>query len=108
VVDISSPNYEQQIKVVEQTLERLDLQDKNTILVLNKMDQLSPKERNDRKKHLRHGVLISAKQHEGLNDLVTMASHYVSGDQGPKEAKGKKIKAEKNEEVVFDERRYRN
>ncbi len=41
VIDIANPNYQQQIQVVEQVLHGLQLDTKNTILVLNKTDQLS-------------------------------------------------------------------
>jgi len=109
VVDMANPNYEQQIKVVNETLEHLDLQDKNTILVLNKIDQLSDDERLDRKKHLGGGVLISAKEHHGLNDLVAMASSYLFGDLKISEHKSKKIQITQNRgEVVFDERHNRS
>ena len=39
VVDISHPNYEDQIHTVNRTLKSLDCQDKPTLLVLNKIDQ---------------------------------------------------------------------
>lgn len=41
VVDISHPNFEEQIKVVEQTLFELNASDKPTILVFNKIDNYS-------------------------------------------------------------------
>lgn len=40
VVDISAPNFREQIKVVEETLAELDSVDKPTILVFNKIDKL--------------------------------------------------------------------
>lgn len=39
VVDVSHPQYEDQIEVVEKTLTELGVKDKKTILVFNKMDQ---------------------------------------------------------------------
>jgi GTP-binding protein HflX len=40
VVDISHPNFEEQIDVVNQTLEEIGANDKPTILLFNKIDQL--------------------------------------------------------------------
>ncbi len=40
VVDISAPNFREQIKVVEETLEELNSLDKPTILAFNKIDKL--------------------------------------------------------------------
>jgi GTPase len=105
VVDIASPNYEQQIRVVEQTLERLDLQDKNTILVLNKIDKLPPEDLSERKKELRGSVVISASKREGLNDLVETAARYLFSDHKVSEHKSKKMKSlNQDDEIVFDER----
>lgn len=49
VVDISHPDFEEQIKVVEQTLHELDSADKPCILVFNKIDQYTwvPKDEDD-------------------------------------------------------------
>ncbi len=49
VVDISHPTFEDQIAVVEKTLQELHAEDKPTILVFNKIDALSyvPKEEDD-------------------------------------------------------------
>ncbi|MBR2624629.1 MAG: GTPase HflX [Paludibacteraceae bacterium] len=49
VVDISHPNFEEQIEVVNSTLAELGADDKPTIMVFNKIDSFSyvPKEEND-------------------------------------------------------------
>ncbi|MFT4070869.1 MAG: GTPase HflX [Dysgonamonadaceae bacterium] len=49
VVDISHPNFEEQIQVVEETLHEIDKEEKPTILVFNKVDAFSyvPKEEDD-------------------------------------------------------------
>jgi len=49
VVDISHPNFEEQIEVVNSTLAELGAGDKPTIMVFNKIDSFSyvPKEEND-------------------------------------------------------------
>jgi len=49
IVDISHPNFEEQIKIVEKTLKDIDPQDKPIILVFNKIDAFtySPKDEDD-------------------------------------------------------------
>ena len=49
VVDISHPNFEEQLNIVEQTLKEIDPQEKPTILVFNKIDTFSyvPKDEDD-------------------------------------------------------------
>jgi len=41
VVDVSHPNFEEQLDVVNQTLKEIDPRDKPTILVFNKIDAFS-------------------------------------------------------------------
>ena len=49
VVDISHPNFEEQIEIVEKTLREIDPQEKPTILIFNKTDAFtySPKDEDD-------------------------------------------------------------
>ncbi len=49
VVDISHPNFEEQLEIVNQTLKEIDPREKPTILVFNKIDAFSyvPKEEDD-------------------------------------------------------------
>lgn len=47
VVDISHPDFEDQMNVVKETLEELDAGDKPTILVFNKIDAYVPEERDE-------------------------------------------------------------
>ena len=49
VVDISHPNFEEQLEVVQQTLKEIDTIEKPTILVFNKIDAFSyiPKDEDD-------------------------------------------------------------
>lgn len=44
VVDVSHPNFEEQIEVVSQTLVDIKAADKPVVLVFNKMDQFTPKD----------------------------------------------------------------
>jgi GTP-binding protein HflX len=90
VVDVSHPNYEEQINVVNETLKELEALDKPVIMVFNKMDQYE--ERNfdeylsDEVKHEilaeletgwknktnNHAVFISALKREGIKELRQM------------------------------------
>ena len=49
VVDVSHPNFEEQLEVVNQTLKEIDPREKPTILVFNKIDAFtySPKDEDD-------------------------------------------------------------
>ena len=49
VVDVSHPNFEEQLEVVNQTLKEIDPQEKPMILVFNKIDAFSytPKDEDD-------------------------------------------------------------
>lgn len=49
MVDISNPTFEDQIAVVEKTLQEIDTQEKPTIIVFNKIDAFTytPKEEDD-------------------------------------------------------------
>jgi GTPase len=47
VVDISHPQYEDQVKVVQKTLEELNSSDKPTLMVFNKVDKFPIKDEND-------------------------------------------------------------
>jgi GTP-binding protein HflX len=49
VVDISHPNFEEQLEIVNQTLKEIDPKEKPVILIFNKMDAFSyiPKDEDD-------------------------------------------------------------
>ncbi len=63
VVDISHPQFEDQLNIVSQTLQELKIQNQNIILVFNKIDAFSyiPKENDD--------LLPAKKENESLDDL---------------------------------------
>lgn len=89
VVDISHPDFEEQIKVVEQTLSELGAADRPTLLVFNKIDQYRwiPKEEDDLTPATRENIsleelkrtwmskskvpaiFISAKKQENIDEL---------------------------------------
>ncbi|CUS98517.1 GTPase HflX [Candidatus Kryptobacter tengchongensis] len=83
VVDISAPNFREQIKVVEETLEELNSLDKPTILAFNKIDKLQ-----DRSliyslaNEYKNAVFISASRGVNIHTLKEKISqmiddHYV-------------------------------
>ncbi len=92
VVDVSHPNFEEQIAVVSETLSEIDKQEKPTVLVFNKIDAFSyiPKDEDDltpRKKENipleefmdswmsnmnDNCIFISAKEKENINELKAL------------------------------------
>lgn len=97
VVDISHPNFEEQIQVVEKTLHEINKTDKPTILAFNKVDaftytpkdedDLTPKERENYSldelkstwmaKLQDNCIFISAKEHANLEEFKTLLYNKV-------------------------------
>ena len=97
VVDISHPNFEEQLAVVEQTLREIDPKEKPTILVFNKIDAFTyvPKEEDDLTPMRRENIslddlkktwmarlhdkciFISARQKENIEELKAMLYREV-------------------------------
>lgn len=78
VVDISNPAWENQIKVVKETLKELNV-DKPMVFVFNKIDKLTPEEleSNQEKINLYEPhILIHTQSKEGVENLVTLMRHY--------------------------------
>ncbi len=75
VIDISHPFFEDQIKVVEQTLKELGCSDKKIVKVFNKIDAVLDRSRIQFvKKNYEENVIISAQRGiniSGLNELLT-------------------------------------
>ncbi len=71
VVDVSNPEYEQQVEVVKKTLESLSLDSKPNLLIYNKVDRLNALERST---ILRSGsaLAVSATSREGFPELVVL------------------------------------
>jgi len=103
VVDIANPNYQQQIQVVLSVLHDLELDQKNTILVLNKIDKLTDEELCERQKKV-HGIAISAQNNLGLGTLVETASNTLRASFKVSPEKSMKMLPDDLLEVVFDER----
>jgi len=97
IVDISHPNFEEQLEIVAQTLKEIDPQEKPTILVFNKIDAFSyvPKEEDDLSPIKRENIcldelkrtwmakmhdnciFISAKEKQNIEDLKEMLYQKV-------------------------------
>jgi GTP-binding protein HflX len=69
IIDISNPRYEEQIKSVEKILADLNLQNRATIRVLNKMDRVSPQSGARLARKLK-GIAISARSKVTLLPLI--------------------------------------
>ncbi len=71
IIDIAHPYFDDQIKVVEQTLKEMNCQDKTIIKVFNKVDLLQDKARaNYIKNKYKNSVIISASR--GINILTLL------------------------------------
>lgn len=83
VIDLSSPNMERQIEVVDQLIEEFKWQDKKIIHVFNKVDA-APIERQFRIKHYPR-VFVSALTGQGIEQLKTMMAGEINEMQEPVE-----------------------
>ncbi|QGJ69894.1 GTPase HflX [Planctomycetales bacterium 10988] len=81
VVDVSSPTADEQIAAVNQVLKDLGIEEKKTLLVLNKLDAIEdPATRANLKNRYPQGVFISAKAGEGIQELAFCVSEALSRD----------------------------
>lgn len=91
VVDISSDSFEDQIKVVEETLGELGAGDKPTIMVFNKVDKLIEADKQDIMADLRgrfdSSVFISAAKGINLKSLFNKLFELVSSEMVVEEIK---------------------
>jgi GTP-binding protein HflX len=69
LVDASSPDYQKKIEVVNRILEEIGAGEHQRLLVFNKIDLLSEKERQELKRKHPESILISALNKEGLKEL---------------------------------------
>lgn len=76
VVDLSSPNMERQIEVVEQLIKEFNWQDKKIIHVFNKMDT-APLERQFRVKQYPR-IFVSALTGQGMDQLKKMMADTIT------------------------------
>jgi GTP-binding protein HflX len=78
VADASNPAALEQIKVVYQVLEELDIQAKDTLLVLNKMDAVDHAQRSTLMSRYPHALAISAHTGQGVDQLAAAVSQALS------------------------------
>ncbi len=99
VVDISHPNFEEQLEVVTQTLKEIDPQEKPTILVFNKIDAFSytPKDSDDLSPMQRENISLDelkktwmAKMHD---DCIFISAKEKQNIEELKELLYQKVKA---------------
>ncbi|MBD3272946.1 GTPase HflX [Candidatus Dependentiae bacterium] len=78
VVDISNPIWEDQIKIVNETLEELDVH-KNILFVFNKTDKLNDQElkiAKEKTSKYQPNVFINTKSKENLKELINFLKNY--------------------------------
>ncbi|HZZ70813.1 MAG TPA: GTPase HflX [Pirellulales bacterium] len=81
VADASNPAVYEQIKSVYAVLEELDIEAKDTLLVLNKMDAVKePGELDQLQHHYPHALAISARSGGGLSQLTSAVSQALTRD----------------------------
>ncbi len=90
VIDISSDSFEDQIRVVEETLAELGAEEKQTIMVFNKVDKLEDHKQEimaDLKTRYPNSVFISAAKGINLNSLYNKIFDIVSKEMVIEEIK---------------------
>ncbi len=78
VADASNPNAEQQIRAVYAVLEELGIEEKDTLLVLNKADSVDRAELEVLLHHYPHAVAISARSGENIPRIAAAVSDALS------------------------------
>src|SRR4051794_11205613 len=79
VADASNPNALDQIKAVYEVLHELDIDQKDTILVLNQIDAMTDHGMLEKlKEHYPSAIPVSARNGEGLNKLGTAVSEALT------------------------------
>lgn len=77
VADVSHPEVEEQIKAVEKILNDLDLDQKRTVLTLNKWDKITQEQQDIIKNIFPDGVPITALDKSSLAPLVEILDSYI-------------------------------
>jgi GTP-binding protein HflX len=81
VVDISNPQFDEQIQVVDDTLRELDAHLKPTIMVFNKLDALADENRDvigEMRSKYPHAVFISAERGIGIEKLKSEIEKVIT------------------------------
>jgi len=99
IVDISHPNFEEQLQIVQQTLQEIDPQEKPTLLLFNKTDAFTytPKEEDDLLPSTRENISLEelkatwiSKMHENCIFISAKQKHNI---ENLKELMYQKVKA---------------
>ncbi len=77
VLDASEPQFEAFYEATRKVLAELDIENKPQLLVLNKIDQISPEEKRAFKTRFPDCVLVSAKNQETLPYLMQSFAHML-------------------------------
>ncbi len=77
VLDASEPQFEAFYNATRKVLAELGIENKPQLLVLNKIDQISPEEKRAFKTRFPDCVLVSAKNHETLPYLMQSFAHML-------------------------------
>jgi len=80
VIDVSDPQMDEKIRVVEEIVKELNLDSNNTIFVFNKTDALAHRDTaNVLNTYTTYpGVCISVKNNEGIGDLLMMIQKHLN------------------------------
>ncbi|MFO7974939.1 MAG: GTPase HflX [Candidatus Hydrogenedentota bacterium] len=70
VVDAAHPAAEDHVKAVRGVLDEIEVGEKPTVLVLNKMDIASPRQAHELERRFGKGVRVSARTGEGVDELL--------------------------------------
>ncbi|HEX2184878.1 MAG TPA: GTPase HflX, partial [Chloroflexota bacterium] len=82
VVDITHPNYREQIQAVGFTLDELEVGEKPIITALNKVDKLTPEERAALPlSDFPHAVPIAAARGQGIEELLVQLQEVLAASQ---------------------------
>ncbi|HNS33215.1 MAG TPA: GTPase HflX [bacterium] len=79
--DISAKNLERQRKTVFEAFEMLGIKDRKTIEVYNKIDLLSPEEKNIIMSNMSEGIFVSAFTGEGIENLKEVLKENLYGSK---------------------------
>ena len=80
VIDATSPMYREYIEVVDETLEDLDIVDKKSLKIFNKIDDLEPHRLAELRKAYPDAAFVSAERNIGLNGLQNDIQDLIERD----------------------------
>jgi GTP-binding protein HflX len=81
VVDVSHPEFEEQIRTTDEVLNSLEMEDRPSILVFNKEDQLADPDIADRASRTHpDAVFVSAKEEKGLDSIFMRIERILESD----------------------------